>query len=65
VNDHSHLDQQRRARGECPACDELWAWQDHVIEQHHWDEVAEGHVRPARHRLDELNERRYGRSRRV
>lgn len=58
---HNHLDQARRDRGVCPACDERWAADDALIEAHRYDEVVEGHGRAARQRLHDLGDTRYGR----
>lgn len=60
---HTHLDQQRRPRGQCPACDQLWARQDDIIEARHWDEVAAQHGKQLRRQLYELGDHRYGRPR--
>ena len=59
MSDHTHLDQQRRPRGECPGCDLLWCWQDEQIDECRWEECAAQHGKADRRRLWLLGRRRY------
>lgn len=59
--EHTHLDRQRRDRGECPACDEAWAQQDAVLKTTDPRIKAEQQITKLVEREGKLGEQRYGR----
>jgi hypothetical protein len=58
---HTHLDQQRRPRGVCPACDEAWARQDPLTRRHQFTEAVEARTHRRDVALGQLAAHRYGR----
>lgn len=57
---HNHLDQQRRDRGECEACDLLWAAQAERTKANSHAAKAERSIQQLVNREVALADRRYG-----
>lgn len=60
MTEHTHLDQQRRDRGTCPACDELWEAQDERTATMGARQRAERSLDSMVNRETKLGEERYG-----
>lgn len=60
AEEHNHLDQQRRDRGVCPACDELWEAQNERTASMGSRQRAERSLDTLVNRESKLGEERYG-----
>lgn len=60
MSPHTHLDQQRRRPGECPACDEAWTAQAVLVARAHRAIALDADNYAQRLHLAELGRRRYG-----